>query len=249
MSSGPAHGDQGRTRDEAWNAVLKAGVQAQRLVPGCVAVGGTAAALYARHRVSLDTDHVLPDLRSHFQETRDVLESFPSWKTARVQPPVLILGSIDGVEVGFRQSRRSSAIETVAVATPAGSLVVPTLDEMIGMKAFMAMSRGATRDFIDFAALSRLAGPGATLASLLKTDRRYSDVKTGPAALAVAAALSSPAPYDLGETDLARYKGLDPAWHQWVSVESACIESGRALSKALILDGTNDGPPPSQSSG
>ena len=81
--------------------VLSSGVQAQRLVPGCVAVGGTAAALYAEHRVSYDTDHVLPDLRARFDEVVEDLERHVEWKTARLNRPVQILGSVEGVPVGY----------------------------------------------------------------------------------------------------------------------------------------------------
>ncbi len=86
-------------RSSVWTGVLKAGVQAQRLMPRAVCVGGTAAALYAGHRFSQDTDHVMPALRDHFEEVRARLETQSEWKTARVNLPVPILGSIGGVEV------------------------------------------------------------------------------------------------------------------------------------------------------
>jgi hypothetical protein len=114
---------------EEWSKVLEAGVQAQRLVAGCVAVGGTAAALYARHRVSYDTDHVLPQLRERFDEVLATLESSPAWKTARVEKPVLI---------GFRQQVRHRALETQRIETRHGTLIIPTLDEMVSMKAWLA---------------------------------------------------------------------------------------------------------------
>src|SRR6266487_335980 len=85
------------TPSAEWSRVLAAGVQAQRLVPGAVCVGGTAAALYAGHRVSYDTDHLLSGLRDHFEEIRAHLEAQREWKTARVTPPVLILGSLGDV--------------------------------------------------------------------------------------------------------------------------------------------------------
>ena len=68
-----------------------------------VLVGGTASAIHAEHRFSRDADHVLTDLRSRFDDVLKELESVAGWKTARVQRPVQILGSLDGIETGIRQ--------------------------------------------------------------------------------------------------------------------------------------------------
>ncbi len=45
-----------------WEQLLAAERHLQTLLPDAVLVGGTAAALHAGHRVSLDGDHVLADL-------------------------------------------------------------------------------------------------------------------------------------------------------------------------------------------
>ncbi len=228
----------GGTDRSAWEGVISAGVKAQRLVPGAVAVGGTAAALYAHHRVSEDTDHLLSSLRDRFEEVREALERSPEWKTARVQGPVLILGSIGGVQVGFRQSRRKSPIETTVLSTTHGPLTVPTLDELIGMKAYLAYTRNAARDYLDFAALSECAPEGAVQGSLLKTDERYGHLQTASAGLEVAKRLSEPNPYDLGQVNLSEYKGLTPAWRDWERVERICRHFGKLLGEQLALGGT-----------
>jgi hypothetical protein len=88
-----------------WERLLAAERHLQHLVPGTVLVGGTAAALHAGHRISLDGDHVLEDLRGHFDEVLGRLEAAAGWRTARVQRPVLILGQLDGVLTGIRQLR------------------------------------------------------------------------------------------------------------------------------------------------
>src|SRR5437763_446307 len=49
-----------------WEAVLSAAARLQQILPEAVLVGGTASALYAQHRLSRDADHVLPDLKAHF---------------------------------------------------------------------------------------------------------------------------------------------------------------------------------------
>ena len=73
-------------------------------MPDAVLVGGSAAAYHAGHRVSLDDDHVVADLRSRFDDILAALEETDGWVTARVQRPVLILGRLDGVENGNSES-------------------------------------------------------------------------------------------------------------------------------------------------
>ena len=227
----------GAIRSVEWTSILQAGVQAQRLVPGAICVGGTAAALYAGHRISHDTDHLVSALRDHFEEVRAQLENQPDWKTARVSPPVLILGSIGNIEVGFRQLKRTLPVETQVVQTEAGPLVVPTLDEMICMKAFLAYDRNVTRDYLDFAALTECASAEATLESLLQLDPRYGGLQTASVALEVAKALSAAAPYDLNEADLPHYKGLAGKWHRWEATRDICQRFGVLLGDALIQGG------------
>jgi hypothetical protein len=55
-------------QEPEWERVLSAAAHLQRIFPDAVLVGGTAAALAAHHRVSLDADHVLTDLRARFDE-------------------------------------------------------------------------------------------------------------------------------------------------------------------------------------
>ena len=217
-----------------WLEILRAGVQAQRWVPGAVCVGGTAAALYAKHRLSYDTDHLLPKLRTQFDEVRTMLETHAEWKTARVTPPVLILGRIGDVEVGFRQLKRTLPVETQTFTTPAGPLVVPTLDELLCMKAFLAYSRQATRDFLDFAALSECLSEKEVLASLIKLDSRFGETQTSSVALEVAKALSACKPFDLKESELPAYKGLVQKWHTWETTRSLCNRYGALLGEAIV---------------
>ena len=86
-----------------WERVLSAAARLQRALPDAVLVGGTAAALHAEHRFSRDADHVLADLRARFDDVLAQLESVAGRKTARVQRPVQILGSPDGIETGVRR--------------------------------------------------------------------------------------------------------------------------------------------------
>ena len=220
-----------------WLKILRAGVKAQRWVPGAVCVGGAAAALYAGHRLSYDTDHVLTTLREQFNKVREALEAHAEWKTARVTPPVLILGRIEGIEVGFRQLKRTLPVETQVIATPEGPLVVPTLDELLSMKAFLAYNRGATRDFLDFAALSECAREPQVLDSLLKLDKKYGDLQTASVGLEVAKALSAGTPFDLNEAELPAYKELERKWHNWEATRIICKRYGVMLGEALMRGG------------
>jgi hypothetical protein len=217
-----------------WEAIVRAGIESQRLVPGAIAVGDTAAALYANHRVSADTDHLVADLKARFDDVRAALESSPEWVTARVLPPKMILGSLRGVEVGFRQMIRSLPVETTKLETPAGPLLVPTLDELLGMKAYLAYSRRATRDFVDFAALASCLSDDEALQTLLRSDRRYGELQSDSVSLEIAKALAEPQPYDLDSIDLQTYKGVQTPWNDWRHAERVCKRLGVLLSERLL---------------
>ncbi|MCS6847518.1 MAG: hypothetical protein RMN52_07380 [Anaerolineae bacterium] len=49
-----------------WDRVISAACHLQAVLPEAVLVGGTSAALYVGHRISLDADHVLTDLRERW---------------------------------------------------------------------------------------------------------------------------------------------------------------------------------------
>jgi hypothetical protein len=76
-------------------------VQGRLLFLPAVAVGGTAAALYARHRISLDVDFVSPYLREKFEDVEAALRELPGFTVARLRRPVLILGRVGEDESGF----------------------------------------------------------------------------------------------------------------------------------------------------
>lgn len=218
-----------------WERTLAAGVLAQKLVENSIAVGGTAATIYAGHRLSFDTDHLLLSLKEDFDTVLDKLSGFPEWKTARLNRPVLILGSINDCEVGFRQSRRiSPPIETVMVATKYGDLVIPTLDEMIGMKAFLAYQRKTVRDFLDFAALTTCTNDEEVIASLLKLDERYGETQTNSICLEVARNFANPNPIDFGKVDLSHYKALASEWHDWTRTADICHKFGILLGEKIL---------------
>jgi hypothetical protein len=132
-----------------------------------------SAALHARHRVSFGADHVLQDLKGKFDAALAELESVAGWQTARIQRPVQMLRSLDGIETGVRQLIRSAPLETMQFETPYGVLMVPTLPEMLRIKAWLAVRRNATRDYLDVAALSDQLGDEAAVQALSTMDALY----------------------------------------------------------------------------
>ena len=113
-----------------WELLLSSAAHLQKIIPGAVLVGGTATATYAHHRISIGHDHVLPDLRERFDAILSDLESVAGWQTARIRRPVLILGSLDGIETGIRQLIRSEPLETTEIEAEGVRLTVPTKAEM-----------------------------------------------------------------------------------------------------------------------
>ena len=110
-----------------WEKLLSSAAHLQRIVPDAVLVGGTASALYAKHRLSVDADHVVGDLRSRFDSVLADLESVAGWITARVNRPVQILGSLDGIETGIRQLIRDKPLETEQIELDGFCITLPTI--------------------------------------------------------------------------------------------------------------------------
>lgn len=221
---------------ERWERLIEVAAEFGRTHPDTVLVGGTVAALYAGHRVSLDADFVLADLEDRFEQMVSALESDDAWVTARVRPPVLILGRFHGVETGLRQLRRSRPLETRNIEVRNRRLRVPTLAEILRIKGWLAVSRNATRDYLDLAALSAHSGLEAAAVALGSLDEHYQDLYRPDAArdvsvgLQLARQLAAPLPHDLDATDLSAYKRLATAWQDWTAVR----EQLRKLAVALV---------------
>jgi len=194
-----------------WERLLSAERHLQALVPGTVLVGGTAAALHAGHRRSLDGDHVLEDLRPRFEEVLATLEAVAGWQTARVQKPVAILGRLDGVMTGIRQLRRTRPLETEVVS----GLRVPTLAEMARVKAWLLATRHTVRDYLDTVVLLERLGEAAAREAFAPFDEIYRQETGASPLLEVVERLTAAAPSDAPEIDLRTYKGLASPWNDW----------------------------------
>jgi hypothetical protein len=205
-----------------WEQLLTAAAHLQEILPGATLVGGTAVAIFAQHRLSRDADHVLPDLRERFDEVLAELESVAGWRTARVKRPVLILGSLDGIETGVRQMIREQPLQTKEVAVSGVRLIVPTEEELLRIKAVLILRRNATRDYLDFAALSERLGLDRVREALASLDVLYPQIGEESALQQLEVQLSNPMPFDLENTDLTEYRKLHPKWHDWNRVKEIC---------------------------
>jgi len=217
-----------------WEQVLSSAARLQRILPDAILVGGTASAVHAEHRFSRDADHILPDLRIRFDDVLAELESIAGWKTARIKPPVLILGSLDGIETGIRQLIREIPLETTVFEYKGEKLVVPTEAEILRIKGILILKRNATRDYLDFIALADNMGDHNTIKALNSFDLLYPQSNEDSSLNQLQIQLSNPLPYDLEETTLADYKNLSKKWHDWGTVKSHCIFLAMSIFDEII---------------
>jgi hypothetical protein len=119
------------------------------------------------------------------------------------------------------------------------SLRVPTLEEILRIKAWLALRRNATRDYLDLVALTERMGRREAARVIVGMDEYYED-QLGPGGLRIATQLArqlaEPAPYDLSDIDLARYRQLDDRWRDWENV----VDTARSLA-ADMLDLVTEG--------
>ncbi len=132
----------------------------QKIVPDTVLVGGSAAAMYAHHRLSSDHDHVLTDLAERYAEVVEAVEASEGWVTSvrASAPPLTLLGSLDGIEAGLRQLRRKRPLEVEEHEIDGRTLRAPTLPEMLRIKSYLVVQRNQTRDYLDTVALADRLG-------------------------------------------------------------------------------------------
>lgn len=207
--------------DPSLDDVLEKAAELQGIVPGAVLVGGSAAAVHAGHRQSVDNDHVVTDLRERFDSILENLEALGDWSMSKAQPGKIILGELGGIETGIRQLFRSRPLETIEIEIRGRKLVVPTLEEILRIKAWLALTRNQTRDYLDIAALADRLGIERAATVLLGMDDYYADVNQRPEAVTtqLVRQLADPRPRDDRVTkELVSYKALDERWQDWSAV-------------------------------
>ncbi|MFT4036428.1 MAG: hypothetical protein QM679_12715 [Patulibacter sp.] len=223
-------------------AVLESAAKLQRVVPDAVLVGGSAAALHARHRTSFDHDHVLPELTERYAAILEAVEATDGWATSvrASKPPMTIMGELGGIEAGLRQLRRTVPLQTERVTLPSRSqVVVPTIEEALRVKAYLVLQRNAVRDYLDVAALADRLGIAAASAVLAALDAYYDDRDPDHESVVTALTerLSLPQPRDTRVLrELSRYKQLDERWHEWGAIVGVCQQ----LADAIVATPPND---------
>lgn len=216
-----------------WEKLLAHAALLQTKLPGAVLVGGTAAAVHARHRFSADHDHVIKGLAKDYDKAIAALESIVGWRTKRRVRGKLVLGEIDKIDAGLRNQRRSAPLETTTVGLTGGRKIkLPTVEEMLRIKAYLTVERNATRDYLDVAALSHHLGLSNSARALERMNDLYAEFagEGGEMLTTVVVKLSNPEPYDLTEVDLTEYKGIIAPWNDWHAVVAQC----RALAIAVL---------------
>lgn len=214
--------------------VFEQAARLQELVPGAVLVGGTAAAVHAAHRESVDNDHVVADLAERFDSILEHLEALGDWSLSRAAPGKIILGELGGIETGLRQLLRSRPLESTQMSVGGRTLRVPTADEILRIKAWLALTRNQTRDYLDIAALAERIGVERAASVLSAIDDYYADVNRRPEAVAtqLVRQLADPRPRDAEVTaQLSSYKGLDARWHEWSAVKAVLAELAQRIAR------------------
>lgn len=218
--------------------ILRSAARLQEVVPDAVLVGGSAAALHAGHRDSLDHDHVLTDLVDRYEAVLEAVEATEGWATSvrASRPPFTIMGRLGGVEAGLRQLRRSRPLETEEIAVGDGAVVVaPTEPEMLRVKAFLVVQRNVVRDYLDVVALAEHVGLDEAVDVLSGIDAYYQDRsgEEGSVLTSLVIALADPNPRDTEVIEeLPRYKGLEKRYHRWDDVVEVCQSLALRLSGA-----------------
>jgi len=162
------------------------------------------------------------------------LESIAGWETARIRPPVLILGKLDGIDTGIRQLIRQEPLETETMQTQNGeTITVPTMEEILRIKGMLILQRNTTRDYLDFSALADGLGDDKVCHAMRRFDELYPQKNGESALMQLQAQLAMPSPYDLDGIDLSTYRHLQPRWHNWESVQAACIRASQILATEL----------------
>lgn len=219
--------------------VLESAARLQEAVPDAVLVGGSAAALHAGHRDSFDHDHVIADLAARYETILDAVEATDGWATSvrASKPPMTIMGKLGGIEAGLRQMRRTRPLETCEIELGPGRVVVaPTAAEALRIKAYLVVQRNQVRDHLDVVALAAHIGTDTAVEILSDIDAYYDDRSSdaGSVLTSLVLALADPEPDDSEVIDeLPRYKNLDPKWHRWSDVVTACQELALRLAGAV----------------
>lgn len=216
---------------DTFGKVVAEGTKLQKHLPwlDMIAVGGTASALHAGHRISFDVDFITRNLSENFDAILEKVTEWSEWKTNRATAPVIILGEANDIELGIRQSFRSKPIATIEKE----GLRIPTLGECFKIKAYLVGKRRATRDFVDTCALLDLIPERLATTFLDEMDNDFPPVDklSNTSHLAENIRLG---PKDLQKVDLKKFKGLIAPYNEWAYVDQRLRTMSLQLTKSRL---------------
>jgi hypothetical protein len=136
--------------------------------------GGTALAIYLRHRRSVDLDwftgEPFPDPMSFAQAMRDSRIPFETGQTA----PGTLNGQVQGVRVSFLEFRYTLLKPLVSWEETGAQLA--SLDDLACMKLSAIAQRGAKKDFYDVHTLCRQYRPLEQMLELYQKKFQVTDI-------------------------------------------------------------------------
>jgi hypothetical protein len=133
-----------------------------------------------------------------------------------------------------RQLLRGRPLESVEMEVGGKRLVVPSAAEILRIKAWLAISRNQTRDYLGIAALATAIGIEEAAAVLAGIDDYYADINRRPEAVAtqLVRQLADPRPRDAEvTTQLANYKALDARWQDWSAVKAVLADLAERMTR------------------
>lgn len=128
------------------------------------------------------------------------------------------------VKTGIFCVKRNLTLETTTVTYRGKKITVPTLEEILRIKAYLIINRNSTRDYIEYIAIIKLLGMKKAIETMKNFENYYpSDEKTGISPIRqLLSQLACPIPYDLETTNLDNYKKLYPQLQSWENICKIC---------------------------
>lgn len=199
-----------------WERLLSSAASVSRVVPD-----------------SVFDDALSPEpeaVRQRFARALADLERVAGWLPTPVGRLVIADGKLDGVHTTIGDQTRFGPLETMVEAGPWGEVVVPTLAEMLRVKAWLVISRNASRDYVDAGALAERLGRKRSVNALSSLDCLYPQTNGSSAIQQAARQLAEPRPFDL-EDVLSAHLPFSSTLARWVDAKRRCI----GLAADLVL--------------
>lgn len=134
------------------------------------------------------------------------------------------------MRTGIRQLIRERPLETTKVR----GIRIPTVEEILRIKAYLIENKNATRDYIDFIALWDHLGVSKSLEALISLDDCYPQEGSESVARQLALQLAEPKPWDLADTDLSHYKKLKEPYTCWEEVKKRTRSAAVKIIESLL---------------